>query len=155
LDIFTHLPMFVDLPDMSETERSPERTVTEKIVSRDGRVMLRQTRIAVRRQGAILGNCRHTFEVRFRGRGGGGKLVLVPPRCIIPQRHLAVFTYELPKEPWKLVVEPGAAYAFVFDGDPDPNGEVTVVISEARAGLVEDPNSEQANTFRDVLVEPS
>lgn len=151
---FVQSALFADAPQhMPEVNRDDRRVITELTTDLPGGKKYRISRIAVIQQGAVLGNHYHTGPEKFRGRGSG-KVTLVPTGCLVAPRDLPVFTHELPPDGWELTVEAGMVHAFVFDGPPDQDGVVAVLVSETDFVFVDDPQKGKVNTFRHVLVNP-
>jgi hypothetical protein len=87
-----------------------------------------------------LGNHYHTKDEPFKGRGSG-KLYLKPVAGDME-------VYDLPADGWEVTVPAGIIHAFVFDGQPDANGHIAVLVSDKGWKFNEDPEKGEVNTFR-------
>lgn len=108
------------------------------------------TCILVKAAGLPLGQHFHTVDEPFLGRGSG-KLYLVSAGGDLANPEV----YDLPADGWAVTVPAGVTHAFVFDGEPDADGTIAVLVSDKTWKFNEDADKGEVNTYRELIELPT
>lgn len=129
-------------PLVHEDER---RIITEKV---DGNRCT--TCILVKSGERPLGNHYHTLDEPFVG-CGSGRLYLAAMNGDLTRPEV----HYLPAGGWAVTVPAGVVHAFQFDGEPDAQGHIAVLVSDKTWKFNEDSDKGEVNTHRVNLYLPA